>query len=250
MKQINPIFEALSNVDERHIPITKAKKHSKKLKIALISAAAAAALALIVGFASSSGGQHRFAFNANGSIDHGFYLDLTPQEFNVPERFKANLGDHAYFGCESVLPTELFQEFGITPLINDNFIDTKDVKLSRTDLLNNKSTWEPLIRIDYFNGSATDVEFDYFLYDKNLGENIRFTALYVVNPDKLEYSNHMGLQSEAEIVTLNNGSLCMISDEVAVFSYNGVSYELTFDDFSKPHTIDTVKQVLTDLGVL
>ncbi len=250
MKQINPIFEALSSVDERHIPVTQTKRPSKKLKIALISAAAAAALALAVGFVSSSGGQHRFAFSTNGSMDRGFYLDLAPQEFTVPERFKANLGDAAYFGCEETLPTELFREFDITPLMNDNFTDTKDVKTSRTDLLNNKSTWEPLIRIDYFNGSATEAKFDYFLYDKNLGENIRFTALYVVNPDKLDYSKHMGLLNEAEIVTLNDGSLCMISEDVAVFSYNGVSYELTFDDFSKPHTISTVKQVLTDLEVL
>lgn len=45
-KRINPIFEALSNVDERHIPSSKAKRLAKKLAMGL---AAAAAVILAVG---------------------------------------------------------------------------------------------------------------------------------------------------------------------------------------------------------
>lgn len=45
-KRINPIFEALSNVDERHIPTSKAKRLAKKLAMGL---AAAAAVILAVG---------------------------------------------------------------------------------------------------------------------------------------------------------------------------------------------------------
>lgn len=44
-KRINPIFEALSNVDERHIPSSKGKRLAKKLAMGL-AAAAAAVLAL------------------------------------------------------------------------------------------------------------------------------------------------------------------------------------------------------------
>lgn len=40
MNKINPIFEALSNVDERHIPSSKGKRLAKKLAMGLAAAAA------------------------------------------------------------------------------------------------------------------------------------------------------------------------------------------------------------------
>ena len=91
----------------------------------------------------------------------------------------------------------------------------------------------------------------------------------------MTYHGHWGLfpGEPTEIITLNDGSACMVSGWIAVFSYDGALWELRVDyDFDEPENysqlskkeqkavlkqmieampgIDAVKQVLDDLEVL
>lgn len=88
-KRINPIFEALSNVDERHIPTSKAKRLAKKLAMGL---AAAAAVMLGVGGCITAVTMNRPAavdselelpevklgrYYLNGDVNSDMYIELT-----------------------------------------------------------------------------------------------------------------------------------------------------------------------------
>lgn len=256
MNNINPVFQALSGIDERHIPV---KHPVKKLRIALI-AAAAAALALLVGFVGTSGGKHRFSFDTGNRNSRGFDLDLTPQELTVPEEFMPPLGEVFFSGNVDILPSELFRKFGISPLITENFSETDEL---------------PFVDIFMPDGAVEDVNFTYELYDKNIKETVYFDVTCFANPDRMTYRSHIGyLPGEpTEIVTLSSGSLCLLTGSEAVFSYNGAVYYVRLpyeydepDHFGElPESekkrilaelieampgIETVKQVLADLGIL
>lgn len=258
--KINPIFKALGDVEERHVPVNEKKRPGKKIKIALIAVVSAAALAMIVGFVGTSGGKHKFSFGDDDSLDRGFYLDLTPQQFTVPDEFKPLPGEVDFSGNVDMPPSELFAKFGIELPTGENF----------TKVLNKETTVELYMP----NGVPDDLKFWYVLHNNTIDEDVYFHALYFANADRTTYSYHWGLMpgEPSEIITLNNGSLCMVSASMAVFSYNGAQYEFTLPyEYDEPDNfgdlprgeqkrilaelveampgIDTVKQVLTDLGV-
>lgn len=89
MNKINPIFEALSNVDERHVPINKKRRFPQKLMIGI---AAAAAVILSVGGCVTAVMMNRPAaadsalqlpevktgrYYLNGDINSDIYVELT-----------------------------------------------------------------------------------------------------------------------------------------------------------------------------
>lgn len=256
MNKINPIFEALSGVDERHVPVTKAKQPAKKLMIVL----AAAAITLLSGFTTAAVlGPHIFSFNKGGSTEQAFDLNIKSREFIIPEEFSPQSGEYDFSGSADMPPRELFERFGITPPINDNFIDVAGEY--------------PAVEVSTI--CYAEVEFRYVMYNKSLENNVNFTAQYFSNTEKLTYHANIGLipGEPSEIITLNNGSSCMITGSMAVFSYDGAKWELTIPyDFEIPDDYgqmsedeqkkiieemieampgkDAVKQVLADLGLL
>ncbi|MDE7361125.1 MAG: hypothetical protein K2N38_04255 [Oscillospiraceae bacterium] len=261
MNKINPIFEALSGVDERHIPVTQEKRPAKKLKITLIAAALAAALTMLAGFTTEAvRGQYMFSFSKENSAEHTFELNITPQEFTVPEEFRPKSGDPHFSGSTDIPPRELFERFGITLPINDNFTEVNDK--------------QSIVEVGIL-GDAFEVEFRYTLYNKTIDNNVIFTAQYFSKTENHTYhvSHHLLPGEPSEVITLNNGSLCMLTGSRAVFSHNGVHFELEIPyEFEIPANIDqmsideqyqmvaeiieampgieTVKQVLIDFGVL
>lgn len=235
MNKTNPIFEALSSVDERHIHVEAVKQPTKKIKIALIAVISAAALSLLVGFTTAVvRGQHTFGFSKGSSAEHDFELDFTPQKFTIPDEYMPQLEFGVFQGYTDTPFGELMSEFNITPLISDNFTET------------NQKT-----RISVFYDSIEDqqVDFLYTLYDKNIGRNVIFKAEYFSNPENITYEGHIGLPpgEPTKVIALNNGASCLITNTTAIFSYNGVSYSVNCDEMPG---IDIVKQVLADLGVL
>lgn len=68
MNKINPVFEALSGVDERYVPVEQAKRPAKKIKFALITAAAAAA-ALCIGVTAGANMASGFVMSEGYSKD-------------------------------------------------------------------------------------------------------------------------------------------------------------------------------------
>lgn len=260
MNNINPIFKALGDVEERHIPVNEKKRPGKKMKIALI-AAAAAALTLLAGFTTSAvRGRHRFGFYRENSVGHAFDIELTARELTVPKEFIPQEGYHQSFDSVEMPPSELFEKFGLTLPINDNF----------TELSGKKPTVDVGIL-----GDNIEIEFNYTLYNKTIGRDVYFVTVYFSRTDNLSYNSKQGLLpgEPVEIITLSDGSLCMVTGYMAVLSLDGahctlqLSFEYdepdNFGDLSRSEQerilaelieampgIDTVKQVLADLGVL
>lgn len=261
MNKINPIFEALSSVDDRHIPVTQGKRPAKKLKIMLIAAAMAAAIATLAGFTTSAVRKHLFGFYGEGLTGHSFELNLTPHEITVPDEFMPKPDN--FTQSTDIPPSELFEMFGLESPINDNFTE-----------VNKQSTVGVGMDID----DSTNVdflEFRYTLFNKSIDQNVIFNARYFSKPDNMTLTSREGLlpKEPNEVITLKDGSLCMITKSKAVFSYDGAHFRFEIDyDYEVPAncgqmTIDeqyriveemieampgmeTVKQVLADLGLL
>ena len=256
MNKINPIFEALSNVNDRHIPVTREEKSSKKHKIILV-AAVAAAIATLAGFTTSTVQKHLFGFYGEGVTEHSFELKLTSHEITVPEEFMPNPDEHHFSESTDIPPSELFEMFGITLPINDNFTE-----------VNEQSTFDVGILDD------PNVRFEYTLFNKSINQNVFFSARYF-STDNLTYTAHEGLlpKEPNEVITLKDGSLCMITKSKAVFSCDGAHFRFEIDyDYEVPANVgemtedeqyqvvdemieampgmEAVKQVLKDLGLL
>lgn len=240
MNNINPIFEALSGVDERHIPVTQTKKHSKKLKIALIAAAAAAALALslIVGFVEVGTGVHTISYSVGGE-EIEIVLELTPYELKIPEEVPLPLSvDDPYYGDKTDTARELFDKFGIEPFMNENF-----------ELSGNYATFD-IWQLGNPGLGLLEITLNYWLFDKNLGKDVYFEASYFSDPKHCSSVRDFGSQDDEtyEILTLNDGSQCIVTDTAASFAYNGIKFDVS--SFDRSTDIDYMKQVLADLGVL
>lgn len=259
MNKINPIFEALSGVDERHIPVTQEKRSTKRLKIILIVAAVVAALAL-AGFTTSTVRKHLFNFYGEGVTEHSFEFNLTSHEITVPEEFMPKPDN--FTQSTDIPPSKLFEMFGLESPINDNFTE-----------VNKQSTVDVSMDID----DSTNVdflEFRYTLFNKSINQNVIFNARYF-STDNLTYTAHEGLlpKEPNEVITLKDGSLCMITKSKAVFSCDGAHFRFEIDyDYEVPANVgemtedeqyrvvdemieampgmDAVKQVLIDLGLL
>lgn len=260
MNKINPIFEALSNVDERHIPAAREKTIPRKLRITLIAAALTAALALLAGFTTAAvRGSFTFGFSKENSASHSFELNMTAQEITVPEEYRPQNGTHLFTANVDMPPRGMFEKFGITPPFNDNFTDGEQFIDLRVGILDD----------------LTEVFFRYAMYDKNIDSEVYFTSQYYSRTENVTSTMHQELLpgEPSEVITLNNGSLCMVTKSRAVFSLNGAycEFELPYE-FNVPENYDqlpedeqrqilaelikampgteTVKQVLADLELL
>lgn len=256
MTKNNQLFEAIGCIDdaiaERAINSIEQKKRKKPITLIAI-AAAAAVLSLIVGFASKNGEYERFdvTFQTNNSPKRGFTTTITEHHFTIPEEFETMCNRYGHLsGHLEMLPNEVFEKFGLTMLTSENFSETKDVKMKYVNEYDEViATWEPNI-----SGDEKHVEIRYPLYDKNIGTNVWIEAVYIAD---METCIIMGLgdyhfaDQEADIVTLNDGSLAMVSDTDAAFCYDGVGYRLRFDDYKNESAanIDNMKQVLADLNL-
>ena len=261
MNKINPIFEALSNVDDRHIPVAQEKRTAKRFKTALKAAALAAAITTLAGFTTAAvRGQYNFSFYKENSAEHTFELNITSQEFTVPEEFMPRSGAPIFSDSLDVQPHELFERFGIAPPINDNFTEAEDKRAS--------------VEV-HDHDDALEVRFQYVLYNKTIGNNVQFTADYFSKTENMTCHISRGLLpgEPSEVITLNDGSLCMVTKSEAVFAHNGVYFEIEIPyDHEIPINVDqmpideqyqvvaeiieampgieAVKQVLADFGVL
>ncbi len=120
-----------------------------------------------------------------------------------------------------------------------------------------------------------EIDFRYEMYDKNIAENVRFELKYFSNVENITYNMNQGLLpgEPSEVITLNNGSLCMVTGSIAVFTVNGAYCEIELPyDFDLPKNFnqmsedeqrqivkemikampgtEKVKQVLVDLELL
>ena len=224
------------------------------------AAAAVAALSLMVGFTVEVvRGDHIFGFYQENSADKAFELTLSAHEITVPNEFVPQ-NNYSSFTDVDTPPGELFEMFGLTLPINDNFTEIAD-----------KTTDLDVSILD----ENIEVQFNFTLYNKTIGSETDISARYFSNTNKLSYRANRGLLpgEPSEIITLNNGSQCLVTRSLAVFSLDGAHYELRLPyDYDVPDNIDqlpekeqykiveemieampgidTVKQVLADLGAI
>lgn len=249
MIKSNPIFEAMGNIDnEIAANAFKAAERSKRkpLKIVLISAAAVALLG-IVGFTGAGNGRYVISIGN----EKQFCLDVYPQEITIPEEFDYNKAQNLSFWEYVDVPLEeVFEKFGVSPLMNDNFSTENSREPLWVKDMSTGEVWynhieNPLVATDY-----NSVELGYYLYNKTVDRDVYFTVTYYLgNPD----TSHGVGAGKYEILRLKNGSECYIDSNYAIFAHEGVKYELAccYDyDAGETAHIDTIKQVLSDLGVL
>ncbi len=235
MNKINPLLEAINDIDDSII--TNAAKTPKR-PIALMIAAAAAAALLVTGFAAA----FRSGVRINGK--EAFDYDLTVQEMTIPEKEELTaLGavdtqKSEYSFDWETLPSELWNTFGISPLMNGSFTGEKC----------GTSVW-----VDFTNGVPTSASFDYELTDNKRGLPVEVSIYCLLKEGaglRSDYEEDVG-----ETVTLNDGSKALIYDvylggyekykAYADFSYGGIVYTLSAWTDKQGMT-----DILSDFGVL
>lgn len=250
MNKLNPLIEAMSNIDDALIE--KAQGTAKKpirLKV-LVIAAAAAAISVLVGFTvAARHGEFRIGNKP------AFEFNLAKFDITIPDKYKpCEENMYNYAGKVDIGVEELFQMFNAPLLINDNFstdIDTDDVEQWTYKNLNTGEEYDVGAE-PWMNVFSDYVYFEYYLYDKNLQRNIHLSALYLTEDCSSEFGVHSGVSSkieEYEILTLNDGSKCFVGAGGAEFAYNGVRYCFNLTNIGE-RSIELTKQVLDDLGVL
>lgn len=242
-KQIQ-LYEAISNIDKdiaaNAIKGEEKRKSKKPLRITLIAVAAAAAISLIAGAAmprSKSYGKLEVFYG--NTKDDVVYLYPTPQKFIVPEGLEFVDG----VGCGQLETLDEVREIlGVTPILNDNFV------ISGID-----SEYPRHIDYSVWNYPDTNITnalmIDYYPFSKSLNKDIHIMTLYNTDIDFIgDRPNPNHKYEDVEILTLNDGSQCVLKDHIAQFVFDGVSYSVQSFHI-EPLSNDDMKQVLSDLGV-
>lgn len=246
---------------------------SRKIKIAIVAAAAAVtgALLAVTGAAAIHRGnnekpaeipvaENTVAENTVQVGDEKFDLDLEAKGIIIPEEYRTTDEDGNpwyYERMRGVLPSELFAQFGVSPLLNDNFSEIIEFEPNHI-YMRKPNGEEELVDVDYGDPVLTidwcSIIFEYRLYNKISQRNITLQATYALDDD---YSIGVGIgvddDSEFEIIELNDGSMCYLDMGGAFFSYEGVYYSLNMHDKKEninERSIELTKQTLEALGVL
>ncbi len=234
MNKINPLLEAINDIDDSFI--ANAAKPRKR-PIALIIAAATAAVLALAGFTAA----FRSGVRINGRDT--FDYNLTVQEMTIPEKEELTaLGavdtqKSEYSFDWETLPSELWDTFGISPLMNENFTEEKC----------GTSVW-----VDYTNGVPISTDIDYELTDSKRGLTVK-VGIYCLLKEAALRSNYEA--DNTETITLKDGSKALICEDYlggyekykayAAFSYGGIAYTL-----SAWTDKQGMKDILSDFGVL
>lgn len=241
MSKLNPVFTALTDIDDSII--TGAKK-SRKKPIAIVLVAAAAVMAL-VGF--------RTAFRYGVSVNDKDVFDyhLTVQSMTIPTHDEmealgaVNQHKSEYSYEWKTLPSTLFKTFGVSPLMNDNFSETECDNFVWVNCTND--------------GAAANTSLNYELTDKALDKTVKF-QIFCMNKEGAGLHESLSAtdaeKEKMETLTLADGSKAIIFEDFlggynfwvshAKFNYDGIAYSLYLRDGNN----EDMKQVLSDLGVL
>lgn len=249
MNKINPLFEAMSEIDDNIVAETvEAKKHTLGMKAMLI-AAAITVTALLAGFTYAIipgvyiNGNHAFDYNISVQEDM-----LLPSKDEMLEWGAVEYGDFnnaMYVFKKDTTASDLFRKFNIYPLINDNF--TEDI----SEVIVNACLH------DLDGESAPNINFSYTLTHKQSELPVQFTLTCWYEEGELSSYHSVNTRldnSHYEVIKLNDGSKAFIFDyewgeggiqSCADFSYGGIFYSMYADT-----DIEGMKQILSDLEIL
>lgn len=277
LKNINDIDDDLVCEAENWKP-----RKARRLKIAVIAAAAALGGALLA--VSGTAAINRSSEDSYvQAVDHPFYLELEEKTDTATVEYLVECGDYKFYldvksrgmtipeeyrtvdkrgrpwyneRMRGMLPSELFAQFGVSPLLNDNFSEIVEFEPNHIYVERPNRVHE-LVDVDYGDPVLTiddsRVIFAYRLYNKTTQRNITLEATYVTDDD---YSCLWGIGADEdsvyEIVKLNDGSMCYLDMGLAIFSYDGVQYYLNMHDTDENNdelSLELTKQTLEALGV-
>lgn len=249
MNKINPLFEAMSEIDDNIVSeAVETKKHTLGMKAMLI-AAAITVTALLAGFTYAImpgvhiNGTHVYDYNISVQEDM-----LLPSKDEMLEWGAVEYGDFnnaMYIFKKNTTAGDLFRQFNIHPLVSDNF--TEDI----SEVIANACLHD-------LNGkSAPNIDFSYTLTHKQSELQVQFNITCWYEEGGL-YSYHSVStrldNSHYEVIELNDGSKAFIIDyawgeggiqSCADFSYEGIVYSLYADT-----DMEGMKQILSDLEIL
>lgn len=252
MNKINPLFEAMSSIDDNIV--TNARRPRKR-PTALIFTVVAASVLLLTGAAVVARSAARLS---NGSlVDYNFYAQKgmvfpSPNELREMGAVNDTEADGLY--NINALPSEVFEKFNLDIPVNKNFAySPADIKM-----------W-----LSEFDDGTKEVEFNYLLTDKAMNVKIQFSVTATDGEaPSFDFEIRGTERAKTKFVTLKDGSEALIfqriqkiagmedlaDDPGAEFSYNGIIYSLSIrSDLSNnddAYTVDDMEQVLKDLGVL
>ena len=249
--KINPLLDAMSEIDDNII--TNTKKRPKKLPIVI---AAAAALMLLTGatviynrYPGSMTINEKPMFEYNYAI----MKDVTPLSREEMLAMGAEITkDRIGFTIYNItaLPSEMFKALNMPSRINDNFIEEE----TEIEVWYSFDTPEEIRSITLL----------FSLVDKNNGKSVKFYidctrseeyvlgGLGIISLHDVDGKTHYE-DFDKELLTLNDGSQALVykwgPDEewYATFAYDGLVYT---DVSVNSSDYDDIIQVLNDLGVL
>ncbi len=228
--KLNPIFTALSGIDDSIIS-ESVKPRKTSVRLAVIIAAAALALA--------TGASANLLIKDKILVDEkpAFELNLEITEVNKPtaeelENWGATLGENGLWS-RTALPSEVFAKFGISPLNTDKFEEMPS---------------EILIDIDDNCLQLKKCRF------QNLaaGKTISLSVL-VQTGEKFVLTTGTDSGNTPEIITLKNGEKALLykyysglsggDNVLAKFSSGGMYYEVKVDNSS----FEEMEKILDEL---
>lgn len=234
MNNINPILDAMSEIDDNIIANTNIKR-SKKRPL-LIAVAAAAVLTVIMGAAVVS--RSHVTINKSHLLDYTFTVqeNVNTEPFEQLREMGAKLDGSLY--DLTARPSEVFELLNIHPLINDNFTDEEcDMAVMFLRFGEPVETRQLMVRYD--------------LIDKKTNVKLMLETSHKLVEDTAKSSEYVQVK-KYKLLDLNDGSKALVysGDEygpwIGSFSYNGIIY-----DFHTSYTdYDTFLQTFDHLGIL
>ena len=257
----NSIYEALNNVDDKFVSEAAKVRGKRPIALMITAASLAATLALAVGIRSWGGiiGNHispsdvsvkqgGASYEAPGfgeskmslpndsaddtnseltlDADGNYRLNVYPHDIVIPDSFKLDeTEEHRWFRDLEMSPADLFAEFGVSPLMNDNFTDAGG---------------KPSVMVTH-----GTINFFYTIYNKNINKNVYFDVSYHTHDIGGAYVTF----DDSKVIYMKDGHGGIVEQNRAFFAYDGVEYIVTVP-VALGDENDYITDVLTDLGVL
>lgn len=245
MTKVNPVFEAIGSIDDNiAAKAIEAARHKRKpIKLIIIGAVAAAAL-IVMG--CSAAVRSSLMFEDKAVLEFNYY-PLTDAKILTVDELKelGTLTEGTYGYKLTALPSELFRQFNITPLMNADFFIEEESEMD-------------------VKASPTQTIMDYTLTDKESGKPINFyiefhtegKGSFSMNYQLLGDGKVTDIFSHYEFITLADGSQAFVADRYlhgfniysseAVLCYNGIGYRIN----ARNVDINEMKQILANLGAM
>ncbi len=231
--RLNPIFTALNGIDDSIIS-ESVKPRKAPVRLAVIIAAAAA-------FALVTGASANLLIKDKILVDKkpAFELNLEITKVNIPtaeelEDWGATLGENGLWS-RNALPSEVFAEFGISPLMSEKFTEIPS---------------EILIDID---DNCLQLKKCMF-QSLTTGKTISCSVL-VRTGEKFGLTAGTDSETDPKVITLKNGEKALLykynsglsggDNVLAKFSSGGLYYEIKADNSS----FEEMEQILDELLV-